>query len=433
MQPSETPTQQPVHNQPCPQCGVDIPVYEGFSIWCDACGWNLKPLETEPPRNELEALYMKLNTRLSHDLFASLLKEGKLKPKLTPAKVMAFFVAACVHLITLGFLILGVLLIVGGWPSVLIVIYGVLALGVAWLLRPRLPKLDKNDIRVSREDAPTLYSLLDQIADVLGARRVQTVVVNGEYNAAFTQVGLRRAPVVFIGLPYFTVLSPQERVSLLSHEIAHGVNGDPARGLFVGTAANSLAVWHDILTPGGPTSPFEQESEGGCFIMPAHLLMRGIARVVYGVLFILVHLIWRDSQRAEYLADVLEASVSGKRVAISALEKLYFGKTYELTVQKVLMAPGKLNLFEVLEKRVANVPRREIERIKRAEQMSSSQVDTTHPPTTLRMRLIEALPDAQPKVTLSDADARRIMDELEPVRPEIEQSILDEYGERLYG
>ena len=33
-----------------------------------------------------------------------------------------------------------------------------------------------------------------------------------------------------LGLPLVSVLEPQERVALIAHEIAHDVNGDPARG-----------------------------------------------------------------------------------------------------------------------------------------------------------------------------------------------------------
>ena len=42
--------------------------------------------------------------------------------------------------------------------------------------------------------------------------------------------------MLFIGLPLFAILDDAERVSVLGHELAHGVNGDPTRGFVVGTA-----------------------------------------------------------------------------------------------------------------------------------------------------------------------------------------------------
>ena len=173
----DMPAQPPGSTQQCPQCGATMPVHEGFITWCDACGWNLEPIQTDPPSSLLEALYLRLNKRLSRNLFTSIIKVGDLRPRWTPTKLMAFFFAACVHLITLLLLVLGLALIIQGWPNIMAIAFGALALGAVWILRPRLPKLDKDDIRLSHHEAPTLFGLLDRIADTLGARKVETVVV----------------------------------------------------------------------------------------------------------------------------------------------------------------------------------------------------------------------------------------------------------------
>jgi heat shock protein HtpX len=254
-----------------------------------------------------------------------------------------------------------------------------------------------------------------------------------EYNAAITNIGWRRRTTVFIGLPYFAVLSNQEKVAVLGHEIGHSVNGDPARGFFIGAAITSLSAWHAILYPDYIHDVTEVEGEGGCFVLVARVPMRMLAGVVHGFAALLAQLLWRDSQRAEYHADILAAQVAGKAPEIASLEKSYLHPAFELTVQKVLMNNTPVSLLETFRSRTETIPRREIERFMRADDISEAQVDTTHPPTNFRLKLLESLPDIEPMVTLGDAEAERIAAEFAPFREEIEQQILDSYSEYLYG
>lgn len=56
----------PLKEQVCPQCQAAIPVYDGFTTWCDRCGWNLDVLEPSPFESLLDRLYRSIGRTSSH-------------------------------------------------------------------------------------------------------------------------------------------------------------------------------------------------------------------------------------------------------------------------------------------------------------------------------------------------------------------------------
>jgi Zn-dependent protease with chaperone function len=425
----DRPEQAEEDQRECPQCGTTIPVYAGYVTWCHECGWNLQPHDPEPPRNLFEAFYASLGRRLGQRLFDELIRTSALKPTLTPAKVAAFGIALLVHGITFGLAILGVLLIVGSGFHIMFVIYGLILLGIAWVLRPRVPKLDKSeeDEIVSREDFPTLYKVVDDVARSLNTSSVSAIIVDDQFNAAFAQVGWRRRKVLYLGLPLLTVLDPQERVAVIGHELAHGVNGDQTRGFFVGSALWSLVEWHNILTPDSNDDPG----------IPVITFFTNIIMVTLGTfaklwVSALAHLLWRDSQRAEYLADALAARLGGTEAQLSSLEKLHFARIFDLLAEKAAINSAKQDLFSELRSRIAIVPRRELQRISRVERLRESRLDATHPPTPFRIDFLRAHPVTQPQVVMSQADFEQMEHELASLHGPIQEQILDKYRDRLY-
>lgn len=85
------------------------------------------------------------------------------------------------------------------------------------------------------------------------------------------------------------MLNKKEKLDLLGHEISHCVNGDPSRGLVVGTAINIListgsAIYPYFLVP-------KNTSYGWAYIVleiakylvvPLNLLLRGLAKIYMG-------------------------------------------------------------------------------------------------------------------------------------------------------
>jgi hypothetical protein len=166
----------------------------------------------------------------------------KLRPRSTLTKVLALSLSACVHLLSLAVFSTGVFLIATGYPEVLPILYGIAACAFAWFMRPKPGKVPLKDV-VSRTDFPALYALINNVASELGGRPIETIVINENFNAAYGVMGWRRVPVLWIGLPLWLAMGPQERLAILAHEVAHGVNGDGTRSFVVSSALAALDQW----------------------------------------------------------------------------------------------------------------------------------------------------------------------------------------------
>jgi Zn-dependent protease with chaperone function len=401
-----------VKEQQCPQCHAPIPVHFGYVSWCDQCGWNLQPLETNRPTNVFESAYASIGKRFSQQLFDEVLKAESLRPTLTLSKVLAYSLAALVHSFTIILVVVGIVLLLRGWSNLFAIFGGLLCLGIAWLLRPRMPK--SPDEVAHKDKFPTLYKITNDVAQALGTSNVDGIVINWQFSAAYAQSGWRRKKVIFLGLPLFAILDGQEKVALLSHEVAHGVNGDPTRGLFVGTAIDSLVTWHVLLRP----RQIWRSEAGiyGILLIPFSLAMLGVAYIPWLGAYALSYLLWHDSQRAEYLADALAAEASGTEAALGLLKKLHFHRTVELALQRASYQKIKIgNLFEELRRCVAEVPQRELDRINRVSQLQESRLDATHPPTVYRIGLLAARRVSEPKVILPVPDIELLEQELSAV------------------
>jgi Zn-dependent protease with chaperone function len=422
----EVPQQLELKTQECPQCGAQIPVYRDYVTWCDKCEWNIQPLSVEEkPPNVFESLYASIGKRLSKRLFDELARTKSLEPTLTVSKVLAFVIAALVHAFTLLLAVLGILLLATQWPNIMGLAWGALFLGIAWALRPSLGKLDDIVEYLPRDQYPALYGLVDEVARALGSPSVDIIIADEDFKAAFGQVGWRRRRVLFLGLPLFSILDAQERVSVLGHEIAHGLNGDPTRGFFTGNAVSSLIRWYYMLHPDRIWDP---DSGLSILTMPGNLLLLGLSNIVRLWIYVLANLIWRDSQRAEYLADALGAEAAGTAAALSAMDKLHLGSSVYMTIHRVALNWRGQDMFAELRREAAEVPPRELERIRRVEQKENSRLDVTHPPTAFRIGLLKARPVREPRVVVSESRLEELERELAPVRKKIQEQLLGAYG-----
>ncbi|MBI4316922.1 MAG: M48 family metalloprotease [Chloroflexi bacterium] len=415
----------------CANCDAVLPVDANYVTWCDRCGWNLQPQEVRRPRNLFEYLYASAGIKLSKSLFDEMVSAESLRPVWTMSKVLAFLCAAAIHALTVGFALLGLALIIREWPAIILVAAGLLCLGVAWLLRP-IPARCPEGV-LPRGSFPTLYGVADEISRQLGAPTLDSIAIDSIFNAYFMHAGWRRRPTMCLGLPLLSILSGPERVGLMAHEIAHGVNGDPFRGFFVGSAVDSLISWHVLLRPDRLWEP------GVGFFMalalvPINLLALGLSEVALLMANALIHLSWLVSQRAEYLADYLAASVAGTEAVLALLDKLHFVGAFECTVLRASLNwdRQKQDVFEELRKEIGQMPERELERLRRVKQMESSRLDVTHPPTTYRLRLLAAHPMPHPKLTLPPEVFDRLDCELATLKGETQEKLLDQQRASLY-
>jgi Zn-dependent protease with chaperone function len=412
----------------CSNCAAVLPVDPGFVAWCDQCGWNVQPTAPAEVSSLLGRAFAAFGRRSGQQLFEQLVGRSELRPGQSTTGLLAFLVAGLVHCITLALALGGVALIVGTWFNLGPMLLGALMLALAWALRPRLAQLKETPLE--RGQAPTLYRLLDQVADALGHPRVDTLVIDQHFNASYARVGWRGRPVVTLGLPLLAVLTPQQQVALIAHELGHGVNGDPLRSSMVGTALGALQGWYDMLHPRAIWQP-EQGLMAYLYLV-SNLLMLGLAQLAYGATYLLALLAWRSSQRAEYLADDLAARVAGAEAMLELLAATQWHGVIELVVQGIALGRGEGELVGGLEQAAAALPLRERERLRRAAMLEGARLDATHPPTALRATMIERRSHDAPLVTVEPELEAALRAELRALEGPIRRRLVEEYRARLY-
>jgi heat shock protein HtpX len=293
--------------------------------------------------------------------------------------------------------------------------------------------------RIAREEYPALFQLVEKVSLALGVSRDFDILVNEKFNAGFTQAGWRRRNLFYIGLPLWFVLDNGERIALMAHEVAHKVNGDASRGFLMHTAILALNNWYDLLHPN-----VIWDAAGGYgygfigFFTRFSVALANLLRLLLSYLprilaYLLCHLLWRDSQRSEYLADYLAADLTGTKPITSMLDKLHCYDEYVFTIQKITLNPDlKLDFFNEFKNRVAHMPASELERIRRLQEIEQSTLDATHPPTVYRIKMLEAHLIASPSVSLDDFPFTQIENELQKWKVPIQEKLIDLYKDHLY-
>jgi Zn-dependent protease with chaperone function len=396
-----------------------LPVDPGYTTWCERCGWNVRPDQSPAAPNAIVRAYETLGRRQSQRLFDDLLRQPALKRTLIPSDLAAFVIAALVHSLTLVCVALGIAVSALFWPNLIGILLGSPLFVLAWVLAPRLPP--SPDIILDRHEFPALYALADAVADALGTARVAGIAFDMEFNAAFGRAGWRRRNILHLGLPFWAILDDDERVALVAHELAHGANRDFDRGFLVGGAITTLHYWCRILTP--------PEYVSGGVVALGMFLLRCLSLIPRCLRFILAHLRWRGSQRAEYLADHCAATVGGTAAVLSLLGKLHFERDYRLVREWVAQGYKRASLFDALRQRVTWVPPRELERLHRVAQASAARLDVTHPPVANRIALLKARPAAPLASIATTLDRRELQAETTAIEEVFERELVTFYDE----
>ncbi|AQZ67274.1 hypothetical protein BKM31_42665 [[Actinomadura] parvosata subsp. kistnae] len=339
------------------------------------------------------------------------------------ARVAVHTLALLTHLLTPAFLLLGVYLLTRG--TLFAILPALVALDLAWLLRPRPAPFPPETRPLTRETAPHLFALLDRIGAEVHAPRTDIVAISGEVNASAHAYGWRRRPVIEIGYPMWLILTPQERIALLAHEMAHSSNGDSRHGLVVGSALHSLAVLIDVTR-------FDWREGDGVARLFAECLLALVGLPVRGLMVAMELPLHRSSQRAEYRADELGVRAAGTSAMITLLDTtttrapsvISFLETSALTAKPE-------NLWTALGAAVEAVPAAELDRRREAARSEDVRWDSTHPPTYLRIERVAALPHQEGRVP-AEAAGEAVDRELGAVALHVAQAIKENARSALY-
>ena len=294
-------------------------------------------------------------------------------------------------------IILGTLLTAATFPNLFVLIVGIVLIGVGLILLPK--RQHRLDDLLERSQLPSTFHLLDQITDRLGTETITHVIVTPDFNAFMLHLGGKR--VIGIGAVLWQATTPQERLAILAHEVAHQVNGDPARTGLTGKALHTLEGWLWFLEPNADE-------------LLAEIIMYLPLLIVSGIHRLLLRLVFIESQRSEYLADALAAHVAGVQASQSALQKTMLAERIEL--ERLGMhanrVPGGLALVDRFASAVKGIADQERDALFSKAKSEKLAVDSTHPPTVYRIAFLDLLTDAGTSV-LNPGDLCDIDTELE--------------------
>jgi Zn-dependent protease with chaperone function len=397
----------------CPECGHQLRSDRRYVTWCDRCDWNVDPT---PREDHTPPWRLRLEHRLAESLYRELETGSVHRPGWDAARVGAHVLSALILLLPLLGFLAGIGLIVFYRPLWLSGLLALLAFGVAFVFRPRAAQLQEDAQLVPRDQAPILYAVLDELADVIGTRRVATVVVTTEANLWYQQIGWRFRPVIGIGLPLWMSLRPQERIAILAHEFGHGRHGDARSGWLVDGAWSVLQELEETFSEQHGDRVRRElgyEDLTGA-TMVSRMLNATVGVLVRGIAWLLERLVLRGSQRAEYLADRRAGEIAGSEATAHALERLVLADASYRALERAVRFPTGLEPLEAVRRELTEVPAREIERRLRVSRLRETRTDATHPPTYLRTRLIRTRPATTARLVLGIDRSRTIDHELQP-------------------
>ncbi|HEX6390548.1 MAG TPA: hypothetical protein VFZ89_13905 [Solirubrobacteraceae bacterium] len=358
-----------------------------------------------------QRLELVVGTRLGRALERDMAVATTLVPSHTAARFAAALLALCVLVVLGTAFVGGVALVVLGAPRPFPVLAGVALVAAAVAMRPRLGSSAVRSTPPAVE-VPVLHDLIADVATELGVAFPDAVVLDAQFDASLDVRGLRRRRVLRLGVPLLSALDGQGKVALVAHELARERNDDARRTLLVGVALNSLAV--------GATLPDRRAASEPSVLAPfVEICLWLVSRPAHALWWIESRLLWRDSQRARYVADDLAASVAGTAGVIAVHDAALATPAMRTAVQRMAVVAGgePTELFAQL--RAACAPAAE----ERERLRLRARLDD--PPTASRIAVLERRAPRRARVVVDAVRARRIASELARLQLACAHELLD--------
>ncbi|GAA3201563.1 M48 family metalloprotease [Dactylosporangium siamense] len=292
---------------------------------------------------------------------------------------------------------------------------GLLVIGVAVLLRPQFGRVPKYADEITEAAAPQLHALVREAAGAAGAPVPRIYVEGDAFDAAAGMVGLRRRPVLVLGLPLWNALPRQSRVALLGHELGHFVNGDPRRRLLTQPSLTSLAELDALLEPESARDTGGW-SDGFLVVWIVRPLLNLVKLVLRTLLWAprtaLAVLALREGQRAEYRADLVAARMAGRAATVELLDTLVVMDSLAMLILRDARAGRPVAEWPQTTLRLLAEVRPQLAVRREAATLRETTLFASHPPSGLRARLVEATALESAAVVLDPIRNERIDAEL---------------------
>jgi Zn-dependent protease with chaperone function len=393
---------------------------------------------SKPSASRLDAIRQRLGHQLATRLFNDIARHqldvrGGRRPRVSPGAAAAYAAATLVHATSICFAVVGLVLLFG--PGGLWTVFaGVVMLLLAWLSIPRRAAPPSG--LLDRADFPALHDMADRLSTAMQAPRPDGIAISKRFGASYRICGFRGRRYVELGLPLLAVLTPRERAAVLAHELSHGANGDPLRGQFLFGAVDAVGQWGVALRPlsigsSGDGMPFGPIIS--IIAIPFELALLALSECLLLVAGGMHLLVLRDSQRAEYLADLLAGSVTGPEHLRSALEKTYLAETIEAVIRHHALTGATDSLLKKLKQAIDEVPASRIAVLREQSRQSGWRVDTTHPPTALRIDMLTQHGGMDAHAKQVAGDPEDLEAEILKLAPSIERELVDHYLVGIHG
>lgn len=396
----------------CPACGAELVGGGDFSVWCAACDWNVDP-DPPPASRRLRGWWERRQNTLALNLADDVRGRQRIRRAGLGVRAAVWLASGLVHVVTLSLLAAAVLTLLAGGPLAGRLVFAGVLLALFLVIQPlklsaRLP----GGLVVDRTTAPNLFALIDRVATAVGTTPVKRVLISSRYNAAYLK-DRRRRPTMEIGVPLWVVLTPQERVALLGHELGHRVNGDLRDLAFVAYALHTLDNWIRLFNPGGVRVIVMSGGDPARGLVNLAELMLPVVLFPVTLLLSLIGgclelLAMRQGQRCEYYADEMGARAAGTPAAAGLEDKSLISDACMRQLRHLIRFQSSQNPWQGLAAFVQSMPPTELERLRRQARKRLHRIDTTHPPTALRLDYVNSLPEQSGSVQ-ADADQMRLI------------------------
>ena len=254
-------------------------------------------------------------------LIRSLERSAAANPSLYRAKLTAWAALGYGYVATMLALLLAVVVAFGWWTvhggRVVAAKLGFVVLALVWgVLRSMWVKLDPPAGRaVTRQDAPALFAMIDEVRQAARAPYVHTVLVTEEFNAAIVQhprLGIFGwlKNYLILGLPLMQALTVREFKAVVAHELGHLSGAHGKFGAWIYRLRLGWARLHQALTA---------ERHWGGFLFAPFFGWFAPRFAAYSFV---------QARQQEYEADRMSAQVTNAHTAASALLRVRLQSKY---------------------------------------------------------------------------------------------------------
>ncbi|GAV12601.1 M48 family metallopeptidase [Paenibacillus sp. NAIST15-1] len=239
-----------------------------------------------------------------------------------------------------------------------------------------------------RSEVPELYAEVDRMARELKAPRVDSIIVDEQFNAAMLQhprLGMFgwHKNILIVGLPYMMASTPEEFRSTIAHELGHLSGGDSR---FSGWVYRVVKTWGTIV------GKLEEKNQFGT----------GLFKKFFNKFYPYYSAYTFVLRRAnEYSADRASVQLAGAEVTASSLYKIHVLGAYlsEVFWPKQYRAAQRVSepprIYVSLERFLKEgLPERTVRQWGQAALAERTGLTDTHPSLSDRLQAIQQSPDA---------------------------------------